>query len=265
MTVSVILVNYNSGGLLKECVQSLRNHVRQKLEIIVFDNASSDGSATGLGADVQVIASTENLGFARGCNLGARAAQGEVLHFLNPDTTVGSDINDAYRQAGEFPQNLLVTRVIDTHRKFESQGYPFPTLGNLVRLIFSPAAVKRWYVGASVIMSREVFQRLGGWSEEYFMYAEDTDLFYKASIAGISVNQSPAIVYHNQGGSTRAVWTRRQRLQRVENSALIFARKFNLVFSYFVFKHVAFAHHLFRSPREALEELTVYWKALLNS
>src|SRR5512137_703037 len=88
---SIIIVNYNGGSYLDQCLNSLQFNFNQNDEIIVVDNASTDGSANDLEYKfprVRVIRSQLNLGFSGGCNVGARAATGHYLAFLNPDTVV---------------------------------------------------------------------------------------------------------------------------------------------------------------------------------
>ena len=90
MKVSIILVNYNSSALLRQCLKSIYEQTKEiPFEIIVVDNASSDNSREIVCSEfsnVQLIKSAENLGFSRGNNLGASLAKGTYLLFLNTDT-----------------------------------------------------------------------------------------------------------------------------------------------------------------------------------
>src|SRR5690606_6542992 len=91
---SVIIVNYNGGELVRRCVHSILQHIGPDDEVILVDNASTDGSLEAVRSafpDVTVIQSYENVGFGEGNNAGVRAASGEFLAFLNPDTIVESD------------------------------------------------------------------------------------------------------------------------------------------------------------------------------
>ena len=88
---SVVIVNYNGRPYLKNCLNALLNNFDPNDEIILVDNASTDGSADDVAQQfptVRLIRSETNLGFSRGCNLGAQAATGKYLAFLNPDTVV---------------------------------------------------------------------------------------------------------------------------------------------------------------------------------
>lgn len=231
----------------------------------MVDNASSDNSLDGLPdiPELKVVLESKNQGFARGCNIGVSHAKANVFHFLNPDTVVPKEINAFYESLSQDVQRCIYsTQIQDMTGSTVQSSFAFPTLGNLFWSLVRPQLVKKWHLGASVIVHRAIFNELGGFSEDYFMYCEDTDLFYKALLAGISIEELPVSVRHVSGGSTRQIWTHEERLRRVENSALIFARKFNLGFSYFVFKHMAFLRKLLSDPRQAALDLKIYWRCL---
>lgn len=267
MDVSIVIVNYNAGDYLRICIESLRQHISLPFEIVVVDNDSKDNSLENLPVweNLRIVRAGANLGFAKGCNLGASKARGKILHFLNPDTRVTENINEAYSRALEGHREIGVTRVYDTRAKDERSSYPFPTLGNVLRMFLAPGKVKKWYLGASVVVRREIFQEIGGWSEEYFIYAEDMDFFFKADRAGISVHESQALVIHDQGAITANVWSEVQRLERVEKSAFVFVRKFGLWLDYFVFKHAAFIRMFIRAPKATAREYGVFWRTFCKS
>ena len=263
--LSVIVVNYNSGDLLRANLESLARFVKCSFEVVVVDNQSSDDSLLNLPKlpALTVIRNGKNLGFPKACNIGVKASVGKLLHFLNPDAQVTAGIDECYRAALAAPERVFVTKILDTRMDSERSGYPLPTLGNMWRMLFDRAHVERWYLGASVVIARELFLKLGGWSEDYFIYGDDMDFFYKAAQAGVRTEVSEALVTHEQGGTTIKVWSKRQRQVRVERSALIFVRKFGLQFDYFVFRHLAFARMVWTRPLSAIFELTIYWQQLL--
>lgn len=261
--VSIIICNYNAGELLGACIRSIVAHVKCGYEIIVVDNGSTDGSLASLPEHVRVIHSGCNAGFAKASNIGARRAQGKILHFLNPDAEVRQDINEAYKTALADSDVLYATNVVDTHRNWKSRGHALPTLKNIFNLLFRRSQIEKWYIGASIIASPQIFLRLGGWSEDYFMYGDDIDLFYKAKLNKIESRLLPAKVFHCQGGSSRQIWSDDERMERVERSTLIFAKKFGLQFDYFVFKHLAVTRRVLRQPASAGKELKVYWRQLI--
>ena len=134
--VSVLIVSWNTCGLLRECLASLRSHhTRAQLEVIVLDNASRDGSAEMVREEfpeVRLIASEANLGFARGNNLAFERSSGEWVWLLNPDTQVLAGALDALldrfeadEKCGGVPSALIDARDGQVQRSFRS----FPTPG----------------------------------------------------------------------------------------------------------------------------------------
>ena len=109
--VSVIVLNYNAGELLLNCIKSLKNSIYKNLEIIVVDNVSSDGSqikCKEIFSDIKLIENKKNLGYCGGNNVGIRNANGEYLVILNPDTIVETDFIVKFLKAiSEFGDGLF--------------------------------------------------------------------------------------------------------------------------------------------------------------
>jgi len=268
MKVSVIIVNYNSGKLLIGCVDSIFNNVPDFIfEIIVVDNASKDSSIAELeekyGAQVTIIKSANNLGFAAANNLGASRTSGDILFFLNPDTEIlSSAIWNEFPQIGE--RNIYTTRLTDADGVEYSNISAIPTIRNYVRrLSGKPYTV--WAQGSVVIMQRKVFDKLGGWPEDYFMYSEDLDLFYNGILQGIYVEVLDASVMHVGGGTTATVWSPSDRQNRVERSYFRFSRKYKLMADYHILHLVGFIRTLFKHPEKAWFVYSVYLKMCRGS
>lgn len=263
--VTFIIVNYNCGDLLRACVASLRSRVCAPFEIIVVDNDSRDNSLEALPSDVRVLRQRQNLGFSKACNIGARAANGSVFHFLNPDAEVGADINEAYARVFAASESAIyVTPIVDHEGRRQKTNYVLPNFSNVVKMFMRSQDVQYWYLGASVIVPRDLFWRLGGLSEDYFVYGDDIDFFYKAYLAHVPTVVLEAEVMHHSGGSAKKVWDHRQRLKRVERAASIFSYKFGLGWDYFVFRHLAFARGVWRDPAGAAFELFLYYRERLE-
>lgn len=261
-------MNYKTGDLLRACLRSLEEYVHVPYEVIVVDNASDDPALNLLvpGERLRIIRNSENLGFAKACNIGARVARGRVLHFLNPDTEVTHGLDKLYREAlARGPSAIFVTRILNARGELEKASHAFPTFQNLMRLVSRRGEIACWYLGASFLLDASLYWNLGGLSEEYFMYGEDVDFFYKAYLKGVPVIEASAKVMHISGGASQKVWTSRQRLERVERGATIFTSKFRLRLSYFIFRHLAFAARVWRDPSGAALQIGVYWKELLSS
>ena len=234
MEVSVIIVNWNSKAYLRECLTSLFQYVRSiKYEVIVVDGASFDGCGEMLSQEfpsVTFIQSPENVGFARANNLGARHARGPHLLLLNPDTLFVEDSLETMHGAlKSIPKAAAVgCRLLNTDRSLQTSSVlTFPTILN--RIVDSEFLRRRfpsislWGVaslyskdsqpseveavsGACLLVKREKFEQVGGFTESYFMYGEDVELCYKLWRVGGKVLHVPnaKLVHFGGGSSSRA-------------------------------------------------------------
>jgi GT2 family glycosyltransferase len=214
------------------CVRSIREHLTGLThEIMVIDNASYDGCDKMLAArhpDVVYIQSDRNLGFARANNQAFESSRGKSLLFLNPDTEiVGTAVQRLHgalhdlASAGAVGARLLngdgtlqtsciqpfpaiLNQVLDF--EFLRQRWPEWKLWGMAPLFHKgnrPEPVEM-ISGACLLLKREVFVKVGGFSEDYFMYGEDADLCYKVNQAGHRNFYVPdATVVHFGGGSSR--------------------------------------------------------------
>jgi GT2 family glycosyltransferase len=207
---SVIIVAYNQRADLARCLASLREST--DAEIIVVDNGSSDGTADYLAGEfpeVRLVRSQENLGFGGANNLAAGQAAGRYLAFLNPDTVVTPGWLGALVAALERdPSAGLATSKVLLLPDPERTN----TCGNDVHLTgltlcrglgaprdaFDEPAEVAAVSGAAFAIRRELFERLGGFDADFFLYLEDTDLSLRARLAGYRCLYVPdSIVYHD--------------------------------------------------------------------
>lgn len=230
--LSIIIVNYKTRNYLDPCLESIIAHPPSvSYEVIVIDNASYDGSKEMMAEKYPGmihIQSDANLGFSKANNLASKTATGGVLLFLNPDTVVlGSALGNLYAElqaavgagsAGPLLLNsdmtlqtsciqsfpTIVNQVADS--EYLRRAFPNSSLwgfshANKPEILRSEVDV---ISGACLMVRREVFEDVGGFSEDYFMYYEDTDLCYKIRRKGwrnIFVPQAKVI--HHGGGSTK--------------------------------------------------------------
>jgi GT2 family glycosyltransferase len=236
--VLVILVSYRSAALALRCLATLDEEARQpglRLSVIVVDNASGDAAELRRGIDARfshlarLVVSPSNGGFGAGNNLGLRAARDagarpEYVHFLNPDTEVrrGAVLTLA-RFLGAHPRAGLASGSFE-----HADGTPwtiafrFPSLGSelesgagtgFVSRVLARHVVARtmgpeperigWCSGASMMMRREVFERVGGFDEGFFLYFEEIDLCARLDAAGWERWYVPeSRVMHIRGQST---------------------------------------------------------------
>jgi GT2 family glycosyltransferase len=177
---------------------------------------------------VRFVQLKQNVGFARANNVGATLAAGRVLLFLNPDTLVkGSALDVLYRTIWQLPDvGVLGCRLLNTDGSLQTSGVmPMPTILNqvldaaILQRVFRKSKIWQSALtvegaksvipvegisGACMMIKREQFDRIGGFSDDYFMYAEDLDLCSKAMASGLrNYYVSNASIVHHGGGSTK--------------------------------------------------------------
>jgi N-acetylglucosaminyl-diphospho-decaprenol L-rhamnosyltransferase len=228
--VSVIIVNYRSAAFTRACLHSISLSSAADCEVIVVDNASYDGCGEMLRVEFPravFLQSAVNLGFAGANNLGAAAAHGEYLLYLNPDTEVEPGAIARLRAclAATPDAGLAGARRLNSDLSLQNTCVTaFPTIGNQVlgadylqrrfpaarlwgmRALYSgqrtPSVVDA-VSGACVMAKRAMMERVQGFSTDYFMYGEDLDLCLKVRQAGWKVYHVPeALVVHHGGCSS---------------------------------------------------------------
>ena len=248
--VSAIIVSYNTRQLLLECLESLRT-VTLPLEVLVVDNASTDGSVEavrGRRPDVGVIVNRENLGFSKANNLGLRAARAPYVLVLNSDAAVRPGAVETMVEILDTRADVGVVgpRTVGADGAIQVSFGPDLTPWNewrqrkLVRGVKAgePAALRRaeslasvehqpaWVSGSCFLARRELLLRLDGFDEAFFLYEEDVDLCVRVRAAGARVLFTPrAEVVHHLGRSMDKAASRAAAEYR--KSHLYFYRKHN--------------------------------------
>jgi N-acetylglucosaminyl-diphospho-decaprenol L-rhamnosyltransferase len=212
MDLSIIIVNWNSADYLRQCLRSIRETVKNlNYEVIVIDNASYDSANEIITREFpseRFIQSKVNLGFARANNQAYKASSGKSVLFLNPDTEVlGDAIEVLHDQLKRLPQvGAVGPTLLNSDMSVQTSCIqPFPAVLNqaldmeVLRKRFPK--LKLWGMqalytdsdvpsvvevisGASLMVRRDVFENVGMFSTDYFMYTEDIDLCYKIRTAG---------------------------------------------------------------------------------
>jgi len=232
MNVSVILVNYNSAVLLRQCLKSIYEQTKGiSFEVIVVDNASSDNSRQIVHSEfstVQLIESSVNLGFSRGNNLGASVAKGTYLLFLNTDTILfENSIKLLAEFLDEHPEvGAVGPKVLFEDRYFQLSAGRLPNLfGEFIdkivyflarrwRKVMCPM-LERWHntikavgwlTGACFMVRQKAFLQVNGFDEELFMYFEDKDLCKRINSSGWQIIYYPLTsIIHLLAGSSSNV------------------------------------------------------------
>ena len=233
MDLSVVVVSYNTCQLLDECLSSIYSAAAPDggFEVIVVDNASSDGSVAMVSAkypQAVLIVCDKNLGFSAANNRGSAVATGEFLLFLNSDTVIDQDALakpvDYMRhnpQVGALTVRLVYPngqRDPDNHRGFPTPFNAFSHFTGLSRLFpksprlngyfrnyedFSKIHAVPVIAGSFMMMPRALDKELGGWDETYFFYGEDIDYCYRIHEAGYEIIYFPLVdVLHYKGASS---------------------------------------------------------------
>jgi N-acetylglucosaminyl-diphospho-decaprenol L-rhamnosyltransferase len=214
--VDAVVVNYNAGSALLDCVHSLRAEGVES--IVVVDNDSSDGSLdtlAGADADVRIVRTGVNLGYGRAVNRGAACCDRPYLLILNPDVVVEPGTVKSLVAALERDLTLAAVgpRVEETNGQLYPSARRFPDLAvaaghaflgfvapdnrfsrayKLADFDHSRSGVVDWISGSCLLARRTAFEAVSGFDEAYFMYAEDVDLCWRWGRAGWRVGYEPA-------------------------------------------------------------------------
>jgi N-acetylglucosaminyl-diphospho-decaprenol L-rhamnosyltransferase len=245
---SVIMVNYDSWPYTLRCIDSLYATGCKDFEVVVIDN-DQERVPPEIPHPVRLIRNPENAGFARACNQGIRASDGEYIVLINPDTLVEKDFFEGLEEF--FDQNpkagVAGSRIIDGEGNLQLSarkelGFLSGFLGRtslltrlfpknpLLRRLF-PAAqelsgptVVDWVSGACMIIRRQTLKEIGPIDERFFMYFEDADLCRRAREGGWLVCYLPQVeVLHHTGASSRS---KPQAIWNLHKSAFLYHRKY---------------------------------------
>lgn len=232
--LTIIIVSWNVRELLNRALISIFASwgTAPGLEVIVVDNASTDGSAVMLDTgfpQVRVIANTENLGFTKGNNQGLAVAHGALLLLLNPDTEIqGAALFTLIDYAKRNPHaGMIGPQLLNPDQTIQPSRRRFPTLPVLFLEStwlqkFTPRSLLKhyymedrpdaevqpvdWITGAAMLTRREVVSQVGGLDEGFFMYSEELDWCKRIKEAGWEIHYLPtARITHHEGKSSEQV------------------------------------------------------------
>ena len=227
--LSIIIVNYKSEKYLEKCISSVKEEVLGvEYEIIVVNNDEVAGNAymRSLPAEIQVINTGKNIGFGAACNLGAKNAHGEILWFLNPDTEIISESITEFQPKADPPLaeilkllrkgsiGVIGPRLIDDKNK--TQEWIAGREVTLLSILLNNLGYKRdkkiweskkliecaWISGASMFVRKDVFKKVGGFDEKFFMYFEDIDLCKRIRQIGYKTLYFPEFTIKHFGGGS---------------------------------------------------------------
>jgi len=241
MNFSFIIINYRTLELTRNCLNSLFKFLPRdsSWEIILLDNNSNDNSADQLKAEfnerLTFIANSSNYGFARANNQGAKNAQGQWLFFLNSDTEIKTNILppliDLFNKESEI--GIIAPLVLGPDEKWQAGACGRKqTLKNLLQQNTKSNWLgtktpdfwtSDWVSGAALIIRHDLFEKIKGWDEKFFLYLEDTDLCLRARQANFKVAICPNSSLIHYGGQSPA--SSRARRQAYYRSQTYFFKK----------------------------------------
>lgn len=280
MQISIIIVNWNTGELLMDSIESIyASQPDGNFDIWVVDNFSSDGSPAIIQEnypDVKFIENDENVGFAKANNQALRKSQGEYVLLLNPDTVVKTNaISELIHFLDNNPDaGVAGARLINPDGTLQISAFPFPTLFREFWRMFhldsivclSNYPMNNWnkdqarevdtLLGACMLIRREALDQFDLFDEEYFIYSEEVDLCTRLKKAGWRLYWVPgAVVIHYGGKSTQQV--SEEMFLRLYEGKILYFRKHHSRLSVFVYKLVLFAATITRlvlTPFALVEE-----------
>ncbi len=252
--VSIVIVNWNARRYLRNCISSIVSHTHKSIfEIIVVDNASTDGSEDMIHDEypwVKLIANDRNLGFAGANNQGIRAAAGRHVLLLNPDTVILDPVIGKTVAYSDQHVDVAVVgcQVLEDEDTIQRTCFGFPGPMNL---LLTQAALTRvfprsrffgrpklsWWgrdteldvdvvSGMYMLVKREAISHVGLMDEDYFMYAEETDWCYRFWQSGWRCVFAPVgRILHVDGGGKSTSQVPAQMYVQKQKSLMLFNRK----------------------------------------
>ena len=203
--VSIIIINYKTPIILLDCLQSILEYeAYPNYEIILLDNDSQDESIELVRTKypaVQIITSTVNLGFAKGNNQAVKTAKGDYLLFINSDTKLTCSIIESFIKASEANNHISILgpRIRNSDGTIQPSVFRFPTLwrafcesfflatlfprsklfGDYRTFTYTQLTAVDYVSGACFFISKRTFDKVSGFDESFFMYAEEADLMFR--------------------------------------------------------------------------------------
>ncbi len=220
MFTSIIIVNYNFGKILENCISSILKTQNCNYEIILVDNASTDNSHKTCKEkypDIILIENDENLGYAEGNNIGIKNSKGDFIVILNPDTVVEpnwlENLHQAYKKYGDgFYQPKIMK--LEEKTKIENTGY-------MVTLYFfsyqrgfnekdngqyNEFSTIGYASGACFLTSKKILKKIGNFDPYLFGYYDEINLIWKAAQFGIKSYYVPtSVIYHELSESFKKI------------------------------------------------------------
>jgi GT2 family glycosyltransferase len=280
--VSIILLSYNSKNDLSECIPSINLQKYTNYEIIVVDNASTDGSEEFIRTnypEIKIVQIGKNIGYSAGNNAGLEIAKGEYIIILNPDTILDpewlSELINPLKSDNKIVATTSKVLLYNQKDKINTcalanhyTGLAFCRGMNRPANEFKNFETVAALSGCSFAIKREVLNYLHGFDPDFFMYEEDTDLSWRIRFAGGKIMYVPtSIVYHKFKFSItplKEFYLERNRhlilLKLLDLRTLIF-----LFPSLIITEIITMGYAILNGPRYVKSKLDAYWWIIINS
>ena len=249
-SVSIVIPHWNNVDVLSECLESISNTDFENFETIVVDNASTDNSVASVRSNypnVKLIENDKNYGYAGGCNIGAEAASGDFLIFLNNDTVQEKDwisnliktINSDDKIAAVQPKilNYYNRNVFDyaggSGGHMDIYCFPFAR-GRIFSFQENDEGQYNnkekcfWSSGTCFMVRRELFQKAGGFDESFFAHMEEIDLCWRLYAMGFEVWVEPDSVVYHKNALTLPMYSHKKYYLNHRNSLLMLLGNYSI-------------------------------------
>ena len=273
-SVSIVIPHWNNVDVLSECLESISNTDFENFETIVVDNASTDNSVASVRSNypnVKLIENDKNYGYAGGCNIGAEAASGDFLIFLNNDTVQEKDwisnliktINSDDKIAAVQPKilNYYNRNVFDyaggSGGHMDIYCFPFAR-GRIFSFQENDEGQYNnkekcfWSSGTCFMVRRELFQKAGGFDDSFFAHMEEIDLCWRLYAMGFEVWVEPDSVVYHKNALTLPMHSHKKYYLNHRNSLLMLLGNYSI-------KNV----FLIGIPRLILEKIACLYSILM--
>jgi len=254
MKLSIVIICWNDWKVIENCLRSIfENTNKIDFEVIVSDNGSTDGSIERIRTQfplVRLIENGANLGFSKANNVGIRAATGDYVLILNPDTIIHPgaldrwiEFADQHPEAGGFG-----CKVLNPDGTYQGTARPFPTvrraliaafglrpLGLLGRAFLSDKYVGwngdqerdiDWQSGCCVLVRGDLLKSIDGFDEQFFFHYEEVDLCYRVWQSGHSIRYTPTVTITHLGGQSVRRFPARFAIETTRNCYRYFYKHF---------------------------------------
>ena len=255
--VSVIIPHWNGIDVLSECLDSLGKSTYKNIEIIVVDNASTDGSQDWIRSNypnIILVQNNSNLGYAEGCNVGAESSSGEYLIFLNNDTVQNENWIESLVDFLNLNGNVAAVqpKILNYYDRMKFDyaggcggwidvlGFPFARGRLFLNLEKDEGQYEKirpifWASGTALMIRKKMFIDLNGFDKTFFAHQEEIDLCWKIHLSGKEVWSVPTSVVFHKNAVTLPMFSRKKQYLNHRNSLLMMLTNYSLPMTLYLF------------------------------